>query len=173
MTFGKNKMERLETYKQELNKHRAEFVAACAKTLQSPVPETADFGALYYQVDGRRLLPVTLSWMTRDSGHIPPEFCPFARFQEAEWIWNDEDLGNCIHEDAEEYFFDWVSHCWIDAGGKSFSPLFAIYDHGSMDVLDLCTLEELSDEDIEKRLKNSTKPNKRKKFTSNPNTITE
>lgn len=146
-------MNKIDIYKQELSKHRLEFVAACEKVIKSPVPAKADFGALYYQIDVRRLIPVSLSWVTLDSGHISPEVCPFSRFQNAEWFWNDSDLDDCLHEDAEEYFFDWVSRCWIKAGGKSCSSLFVIYDHGSMDILDICSLEELSDDDIEQRLK--------------------
>lgn len=145
-------MTRLEAYKRELNNHRTEFVKACATTLQSPLPAAADFGALYYQTNGDCLIPILLSWMTRDSGHIAPELCPFARLHSAKWHWTDEDLDCGIHEEAEEYFFEWVSRNWIEAGGKNFFTLFVIYDHGSMDLLDLCTLEELSDEDIGQRL---------------------
>jgi len=153
-------MTRIELYKRQLDQHRSDFIATFAEVLRSPVPATADFGSLYYQNDGSGLIPVSLSWMTRDNSHISPDICPFAKFARTEWIWTNEDLDNCVHEDADEYFFDWVSRCWIDAGGGSFSPLFVIYDHGSMDILELGTLKTLSDEDIEKRLNNPNKPNK-------------
>jgi hypothetical protein len=145
-------MTRLEEYQRGLEKYRSEFVAACEEVLRGPIPDVADYGGLYYQVDGCRLIPVSLSWITRDNRHANPEVCPFRRIGAADWIWTDEDLDNCVHEDAEEYFFEWASKCWIEAGGRSFSPLFVLYDHGSMDIFDLNTLELLSDEDIESRL---------------------
>jgi hypothetical protein len=145
-------MTRFEEYKQQLGQHTSEFVAACKEVVRTPIPAGFDFGGLYYQVDERRMIPVSLSWITRDNRYGNAEACPFGRFEEVEWIWTDEDLDNCVHEDAEDYFFEWVSRCWIEAGGRDFSPLFVLADHGTMELLDLNTLKELSDEDIERRL---------------------
>lgn len=154
---SKMSMTRLEEYKRELEQHRPDFVAACKKVMRAQVPEAADFGGLYYQSDGDRLIPVTLSWITRDNRHITPGDCPFEELAEVEWSWTDEDLDLCLHEDAEEYFFEWASRCWLEAGGRAFSPLFVLYDHGGMDMYDLTSLELLSDEDIENRLANGNR----------------
>ncbi len=148
-------MTRLEEYKRELEQHRPDFVAACKKILRIQVPEAADYGGLYYQIDGDRLIPFALTWTTRDNRHVAPDVCPFKEFESADWEWTDEDLDDCVHEDAEEYLFEWASKCWIEAGGRAFSPLFVLYDHGSMDIYDLNTLDLLSDEDIENRLASS------------------
>ena len=145
-------MSRLAQYKQQLAHHRPEFVSACRETIAIPLPNDADYAGLYYQVDAQSLLPVTLVWITLDQSIDTCQTSPFGRIQTQPWAWTDEDLDLSVHEDAEEYFFQWASECWIEAGGKDYSPLFVLYDHGSMDIYDLSTLEELTDEVIETRV---------------------
>ena len=121
-----------------------------------PLPESADYAGLYYQIDGQSILPVRLAWMTTERSIDNWQTCPFCRINTEPWEWTDEDLDLSIHDDAEEYFLQWASACWNEAGGKNYLPLFVLYDHGCMDLYDLSTLEEISDNDVEQRISRKT-----------------
>ncbi|WP_309400114.1 hypothetical protein [Cerasicoccus maritimus] len=149
-------MSRLEKYKLNLSRHKSDFVSACFEIIQLPLPDDAEYAGLYYVNDGRSLIPFAMAWMTLDMSIDTCYPSPLSRFTDELWEWSDEDLDEGVHEDAEEYLFQWASDCWNEAGGEKYSPLFVLYDQGSMDIYDLCTLDELTDNDLEQRLKNRT-----------------
>lgn len=145
-------MNHLEAYKQKLATLRSDFIIACSEVIQLPLPSDADFAAFYYQVDGQSAMPLALAWMTLDGSADICYPSPISRFADVRWEWSSEDIDEGINEEAEDFLFQWLSECWKAAGGARYSPLFVLYDQGGMDIYDLCTLEELTDEAIEQRL---------------------
>ena len=142
-------MTRLEEYQARLTKCRSEFVAVCVQVASSPVRSGFDYAGLYYQYDDQSLIPISLVWITHPGGQNIDSGFPFKALRSLEWQWTDSDVDEGVHEEGEEILFEWISKCWIEAGGESFKPLFVLYDHGSMDIYDLRTLDLMSDEDID------------------------